>query len=93
MTKKLSIIKAQQLAKTINMKIKWSAEYREFRVTTVEGSAERQEAVAYYCMDTADALGTAVAMRRHLAALKQDQTTLEQCRLLADMLFNTVWSD
>ena len=44
---------------------RWSAEWREFRVTFMPGemTAERLEAVACYTPDPLDAIGSARAMR------------------------------
>lgn len=50
------------IASLAYIKCTWNAEWGEFRVTYDGLSKEREEAVAYYCSDYDDALGTAKEM-------------------------------
>lgn len=53
-----------QIAALDHIKCTYNADWGEFRVTLDGLSKEREEAVAYYCSDFDDALGTAQQMSR-----------------------------
>jgi hypothetical protein len=62
--------------KALGLAGRYSAEYGEYRVTYSPAdvaSAERREALASYTPDSADALGTARAMREHFDGLTPGQ--------------------
>lgn len=48
--------------KALGCKARWSSEWKEYRVTLPNLSADREEAIAYYTSDPEDAIATGKAM-------------------------------
>lgn len=50
--------------KALGCKARWDMDWKEYRVTLPNLSAEREEAIAYYTSDPEDAIATGAAMVR-----------------------------